>query len=167
MTPRPIWVMVAWAPPPWERPPELSRKVTPIDQQQYQQQQQQGRIIQQKNRNLQQRQLQPYREEDTLERTLISYTRQLQRRLHDLRLYLQEHGHPTPQRHENQQQPTQSRQQQQQQQPPYDPNDNQKHRQNNNNFDGGGGGGSGGTIPITRVYPHRPFKTVNILLLSA
>ena len=138
--------------------------------QQQQKQQQQGRIIQQKNRNRgairnkqqptyersqtqypqqndpnrQQRQLQPYREEDTLERTLISYTRQLQRRLHDLRLYLQEHGHPTPQRHENQQQPTQSRQQQQQQQqqqqrhdrqqqPPYDPNDNQKHRQNNNN----------------------------------
>ena len=136
--------------------------------QQQQKQQQQGRIIQQKNRNRgairnkqqptyersqtqypqqndpnrQQRQLQPYREEDTLERTLISYTRQLQRRLHDLRLYLQEHGHPTPQRNENQQQPTQSRQQQQQQQqqrhdrqqpPPYDPNDNQKHRQNNNN----------------------------------
>ena len=130
-----------------------------------QQKQQQGRIIQQKNRNRgairnkqqptyersqtqypqqndpnrQHRQLQPYREEDTLERTLISYTRQLQRRLHDLRLYLQEHGHPTPQRHENQQQPTQSRQQQQQQRhdrqqpPPYDPNDNQKHRQNNNN----------------------------------
>ena len=32
MTPRPILVMVAWAPPPWERPLELSRKVTPIDQ---------------------------------------------------------------------------------------------------------------------------------------